>query len=169
MRLLVLAAALGVAIATALLADPGEAAGRFTLTSTAFAPNGTIPRRHTCDGSDAPVALAWSSPPAGTRAFALVVDDPDAPIGTFLHRIAWGIPGTARALVGSAPVEGTNGAGRVGWTGPCPRSGVHRYIFRLHALRSPLPLRAGAGLEAFEAAVRSRTLGTAQFVGRYGR
>jgi phosphatidylethanolamine-binding protein (PEBP) family uncharacterized protein len=95
-RLLVLAAALGLAIATAVLADPGAAAGRFTLTTTAFAPNGKIPAKHTCDGVDAPVPLAWANAPAGTKSFALIMDDPDTPIGTFLHRIAWGIPGTAK-------------------------------------------------------------------------
>lgn len=169
MRLVVLVAALGLAVATALLADTGAASGRFTLTSTAFPPNGTIPVRHTCDGAGAPVPLTWSSAPAGTASFALVVDDPDAPVGTFLHRIAWGIPRTAKALSGKAPVEGTNGAGRIGWIGPCPPSGVHRYVFRLYALRSALPLQAGADLASFEGALRGRTLAVARLVGRYGR
>lgn len=168
-RLLVLAAALALAILTAVLADDGAAAGRFTLTSPAFAPGGRIPAKHTCDGGDAVLPLAWTGAPAGTRSFALIMDDPDTPFGTFLHRIAWGIPGTAKGLPGKAPVEGVNGAGRIGWMGPCPPSGVHRYVFRLFALKSAVPLKKGASLDELEAALKSRTLGMARLVGRYGR
>jgi Raf kinase inhibitor-like YbhB/YbcL family protein len=168
-RFLVVAAALAVALATALFADAGVAAGTFRLTSPAFAAGGMIPARHTCDGAGAVVPLRWSGTPAGTRSLALIVDDPDAPIGTFLHRIAWGITGTATSLTARAPVEGANGTGRVGWLGPCPPSGTHRYVFRLYALESTLPLRSGADLAAFEAALRGRTLGVAKLVGRYRR
>jgi Raf kinase inhibitor-like YbhB/YbcL family protein len=167
MRILV-GLAVTACLAAAVAAD-GRAAGRFVLTSPAFPAGGTIPKRFTCDGANAIVPLRWSGTPAGTKSFALIVDDPDAPIGTFLHRIAWGIRGTAKGLPGKAPVEGANGASRSGWIGPCPPSGVHRYIFRLYALRSPLPLRAGADLAAFKAALKGRTLGTARLVGRYGR
>ena len=167
MRMLVALAV--TAFLAAVVAADGSAAARFVLTSPAFPAGGTIPKRFTCDGANAIVPLRWAGAPAGTKAFALIVDDPDAPIGTFLHRIAWGIRGTATSLPGKAPVEGANGAGRTGWIGPCPPSGVHRYIFRLYALRSPLQLKTGADLAAFKAALRGRTLGTARLVGRYGR
>jgi len=143
--------------------------GRFALRSPAFAPGGTIPRVYTCDGGDRIVPLRWTAPPRGTRSFALLVDDPDAPSGSFVHRLAWGIPAAARSLPGRAPREGTNGAGRLGWTGPCPPSGVHRYVFTLYALRAPLPLAAGADRAAFARALRGRVLATARLVGRYGR
>jgi Raf kinase inhibitor-like YbhB/YbcL family protein len=157
-----LAASLGLAAST--LAAP-----TFALTSPAFPGGGKIPVRFTCDGSNAIVPLRWTGAPAGTRSFAIIVDDPDAGVGTFLHRLAWGIPGTTQRLAGRAPVEGTNGAGRPGWTGPCPPSGTHRYVFRLYALKSRLPLKAGADRDAFEAALKGRVLGIARLVGRYGR
>jgi hypothetical protein len=125
--------------------------------------------RYTCDGAGAIVPLRWSTPPGGTRSFALLVDDPDAPYGTFTHRLAWAIPGTARALRGTSPREGTNGAGRIGWIGPCPPSGTHRYVFRLYALRTVLRLGQGAERADFLAALKGKVLATATLVGRYGR
>ncbi len=114
--------------------------------------------------------LTWSGAPAGTKSFALIVDDPDAPLpGGFLHRLAWGISGGAKGLPGKAPIDGANGTGAAGWIGPCPPSGNHHYIFRLYALKSPLPLKAGADRSAFDAALKGRTLGTAKLVGRYSR
>jgi len=141
----------------------------FRLTSVAFPNGGRIPRVYTCDGTSRVVPLRWTAPPSGTRSFAVAVDDPDAPSGTFVHRRAWGIPGAARALPGGAPREGLTSAGTVGWVGPCPPTGVHRYVFRVYALRTPLPLRAGASSAAFQAALRGRVLGVARLVGRYGR
>lgn len=126
---------------------------------------------HTCDGRNVSPALRWSAPPAGTRSFALLMDDPDAPGGTFTHWLAWGIPGRARSLPAGrpAPREGRNDAGRVGYLGPCPPSGVHRYVFRLYALRAPLPLRSGASKAEFLVALRGRVLASARLLGRYGR
>jgi Raf kinase inhibitor-like YbhB/YbcL family protein len=167
-RLHLITAALCITVLAALAADVA-AAGKFTLTSPAFPVGGKIPPKYTCDGADAIVPLAWSSAPAGTKSFALIVDDPDTPIGTFLHRIAWGIPGTAKALAGKAPVEGANGLGRTGWMGPCPPSGTHRYVFRLYALKSALPLKTGADLDALETALKGRTLGLAKLIGKYSR
>jgi Raf kinase inhibitor-like YbhB/YbcL family protein len=109
----------------------------FALTSDAFGHGDEIPRRHTCEGDDVSPALSWSDPPAGTGALALVVDDPDAPVGTFTHWLAANIDPEAGALAegASAPVEGRNDFGRAGWRGPCPPPGhgAHRYFFRLHA------------------------------------
>jgi Raf kinase inhibitor-like YbhB/YbcL family protein len=146
-----------------------SAAGAFKLTSPAFPVGGKIPAKYTCDGDNLIVPLAWSGAPAGTKSYALIVEDPDTPIGTFLHRIAWGIPASAKSLPGKAPTEGANGLGRTGWMGPCPPSGTHRYIFRLYALKSPLPLKTGADVDAFETAVKSRSLGMARLIGRYAR
>ncbi len=173
-RRCLLLAALG-PVAGAAVLTPGAAPSveqppaRFAVSSPAFAPGGRIPVRFTCDGANATVPLRWTAPPRGTRSFALLVEDPDAPSGTFVHRLAWAISPAARSLPGRAPREGTNDAGRLGWTGPCPPSGVHRYVFTLYALRAPLALAAGADRAAFGRALRGRVLATARLVGRYGR
>ena len=157
------------AVAGVLGASTYAASSAFTLTSPAFKPGARIPPRFTCDGENSIVPLRWTGAPAGSRSFALIVDDPDAPSGNFLHRLSWGIAGTAKMLPGTAPVEGANGSGRPGWTGPCPPSGTHRYVFRLYALKSKLPLKAGADRDAFEAALKGRVLGVAKLIGRYSR
>ena len=114
------AAAVSIAVLfpAVLAASASAAPSKFTLTSPAFAPGAKIPSRFTCDGANTIVPLRWTGAPAGTRSFALIVDDPDAPSGNFLHRLSWGIAGTATSLPGRAPLEGTNGAGQPGWTGP---------------------------------------------------
>jgi Raf kinase inhibitor-like YbhB/YbcL family protein len=162
------AIALSLLSATALAA--GGSAAPFRLSSPVFGAGGRIPKAYTCDGAGTIVPLRWSAPPAGTRSLALLVNDPDAPVaGGFTHRLAWAISATARSLRGAAPREGASGAGRVGWVGPCPPSGTHRYVFTLYALRAPLALRAGASREAFLSALRGRVLATATLTGRYSR
>ena len=158
-------------IPLALAASVFALAAGFSLSSSAFRPGGTIPRVYTCDGRNVSPPLRWTEPPAGTRSFAILMDDPDAPVGTFTHWIGWGIPAKARALrVGQrAPAEGRNDAGRIGYIGPCPPSGVHRYVFRLNALKAPLRLAPGASRAAFLRALRGRALSTATLIGRYGR
>lgn len=159
------------AVVAGALAGSAAGAGGLALRSPAFAPGGRIPVEHTCDGRDLSPPLRWTAPPAGTRSFALLMDDPDAPGRTFTHWLAWGIPARARSLPAGtrAPVEGRNDAGRIGYIGPCPPAGVHRYVFRLYALRAPLPLRRGASRAEFLAAVRGRALAVARLVGRYSR
>ncbi len=156
--------------AGALAASAAGGAG-FSLRSPAFPDGGRIPVRHTCDGRDLSPPLRWTAPPAGTRSLALLMDDPDAPGRTFTHWLAWNIPPSARALKAGArvPGEGANDAGRVGYLGPCPPAGVHRYVFRLYALRTPLRLARGASRAEFLAALRGRVLAVARLVGRYGR
>jgi Raf kinase inhibitor-like YbhB/YbcL family protein len=164
-----LAAAAVAAGVAALVAPTARAA--FTLRSPAFAPDGTIPRRYTCDGANASPPLRWVGLPRRARSMALSVVDPDAP-GGFTHWLAWGIPRSVRRLPAGARLQrvGTNNAGSVGYTGPCPPTGPpHRYVFRLYALRTPLPLRRGATRQRFEAALRGRVLRVATLVGRYGR
>ena len=146
----------------------------FRLTSTAFDDGGSIPRQFTCDGEDVSPDLSWEGAPADTAAFALIVDDPDA--RGFVHWVAYNLTpsasgGLAEGVSTSpdAPQQGTNGFGRVGWGGPCPPSGEHRYVFRLLALDAPLEVggapRASEVLEAAEGHV----LAEAQLSGSYRR
>jgi Raf kinase inhibitor-like YbhB/YbcL family protein len=145
----------------------------FLLTSTAFAAGETIPRRNTCDGEDRSPPLAWSAPPAGTGSLALVLDDPDAPGGRFVHWLAWGIPPDTDGMAEgeAAPLEGRNDFGTVGYRGPCPPRGhgPHRYRFRLHALAEALRLAPGAGVAELERAVTANLLAVAELVGTYER
>jgi Raf kinase inhibitor-like YbhB/YbcL family protein len=145
----------------------------FTLSSEAFAHGDEIPRRHTCEGEDISPALAWGGPPAGTRALALIVDDPDAPRGTFTHWVAWNIDPMVGGLAEgeSAPAEGRNDFGAAGWSGPCPPPGhgAHRYFFRLHALDAEVRLGFRAGRPELERAIAGHVLTTAELMGRYER
>ncbi len=148
------------------------------LESKAFKAGGAIPAAHTCDGSDASPDLIWSDPPEGTAVFALVCDDPDAPAGTWVHWLAWNIPAAARRLaagIQSLPElpdgtrQGSNDFRRVGYGGPCPPSGTHRYFFRLYALDRELDLPAGSAREALEQAMAGHIRDEAALMGTYRR
>jgi Raf kinase inhibitor-like YbhB/YbcL family protein len=143
------------------------------LTSAAFRHGEPIPRRHTCEGEDVSPALAWSGIPPEARSLAVIVDDPDAPGGTFTHWLAWRIDPTAGELAEgqAAPVEGGNDFGSTGYRGPCPPPGhgPHRYFFRLYALDSELELAAGAGKDEIEGALEDHVLASAELVGTYER
>jgi Raf kinase inhibitor-like YbhB/YbcL family protein len=145
----------------------------FKLRSAAFADGTVIPRRHTCEGEDVSPPLSWSDPPEGTGSLALVVDDPDAPGGTFTHWVAWDIDPAAGELGEGqpAPSEGQNDFGRVGYGGPCPPPGhgPHRYSHRLYALGEPLGVQPGADKVEVERALKGRSLGTAELMGTYER
>jgi hypothetical protein len=145
----------------------------FTLSSEAFEPGAPIPIRHTCDGEDLSPPLSWSGAPEGAASLALVCEDPDAPSGVFVHWVAWGLDPAGGSLSEgeSAPVEGGNSFGRVGWAGPCPPSGhgPHRYLFRLHALDAEPELDAGADREGLESAIQGRVLATTELMGTYER
>jgi Raf kinase inhibitor-like YbhB/YbcL family protein len=145
----------------------------FSLTSSAFAHEAAIPRRHACDGEDRSPPLWWSAPPAGTRSLVLILDDPDAPGGRFIHWLAWGITPDAGGLAEGelAPLEGRNDFGTVGYRGPCPPRGhgPHRYRFRLHAAAEDLRLAPGAGVRDLELALTAKVLAVAELVGTYGR
>ena len=146
---------------------------------SAFANGAAIPRVHTADGSDRSPALAWGEPPAGTRAFALIVDDPDAPVGTWVHWVLYDLPGGVRSLAEDQPRtpdlaggahQGRNSWGALGWNGPSPPPGrPHRYYFRLVALSAPLGLPAGATRAQVEAAMQGKLLAESLWMGTYGR
>jgi Raf kinase inhibitor-like YbhB/YbcL family protein len=145
----------------------------FTLKSPGFEQGEQIPRRNSCEGEDVSPALSWSGEPQGTRSLALIVEDPDAPVGTFTHWLGWGFdPGALGAGEGeAAPLEGRNDFGTIGYRGPCPPPGhgQHRYFFRLYALDSELDLRPGADKPELERALAGRTLAISELIGTYER
>jgi len=152
--------------------------GTFTLKSPAFAPGGAIPAVHTCDGADTSPPLEWSGAPAGTRSFALIVHDPDAPAGDWLHWVAWNIPAATRSFPAGVPTkdrladgteQGRNDFGRPGYGGPCPPGGTHHYVFSLRALDTTLTLPAKAARDAIENAMQGHILATAELTGTYQR
>ena len=146
------------------------------LTISAFADGGAIPRLHTCDGADVSPSVEWSGAPSRTRSFTLIMDDPDAPGGTWNHWLLYDLPSDIFTLAqgyqpGKTGVSGTNDFGRTGYGGPCPpRGGAHRYYFRLYALDiASLGLRAGARRRDLDRAMRGHVLGEAQYMGKYER
>jgi hypothetical protein len=155
----------------------------FRIQSPAFSHEGPIPARHTCDGDDLSPPLEWTGVPAGTRALALLVDDPDAPDPgaprrVWVHWIRYNIPAETSNLAEGAGNRAPEGGAREtltdsnarGWQGPCPPIGRHRYFFRLYALDAALPdLGAKARRADFERAIEGHVLGTAVLMGTYAR
>lgn len=149
------------------------------LTSSAFEPGATIPKKFTCDGPDVSPALNWSDPPAGTQSFALIADDPDAPVGTWVHWVLYDLPADARSLAENVPKQeqlpsgarqGRNDFRKIGYGGPCPPPGKpHRYFFKLYALDAKLNLKAGAAKAEVEKAMQEHILAQGELMGRYGR
>ncbi len=145
---------------------------QLSLISEAFEEGERIPVQYTCDGHDEAPALSWGEPPAGTRSFALVVDDPDAPNGTFRHWGAYNIPASARSLDGVPFAEVVNDFGKPGYGGPCPPPGhgVHHYRFKLLALGvDGLSLPAEAQVADLETEAAKHVVGSAQLTGIYER
>ena len=146
-----------------------------TLRSPAFGDGDTIPRVHTCDGEDVSPPLEWSGVPSDAAELALVVEDPDAPGGTFVHWVLWGLgagqPGLGRGQVPAGAREGRNDFGRIGWGGPCPPRGSdpHRYVFTLLALSDPLAVEAGAPVDTVKRATEGMVLAEGRLTARYGR
>ena len=143
------------------------------LTSPAFEHLGAIPARCTCEGEDLSPALAWTGVPTGTRSLALIVDDPDAPRGTWVHWVLWNMgPDTTEIPATSVPggaLQGTNDFGKQGYGGPCPPSGTHRYFFKLYALDISPALNAGATKAQLEEAMKGHILEKAELLGLYRR
>lgn len=141
------------------------------LTSTAFAEGETIPPRYTCDGPDVSPPLAITGIPEGTAALAVIMDDPDAPRGTWDHWVAYDVPVAAEIPEDAGPLGtmGVNTNGEARYHGPCPPPGVHRYFFRVLALDAPLGLRPGATKRQVLAALEGHVLAEATLMGRYSR
>jgi Raf kinase inhibitor-like YbhB/YbcL family protein len=143
----------------------------FTVTTPAFGNGERVPVQFTCDGNDAPPPLRVTDPPQGTRSFAIIMDDPDAPKGTFTHWLAYDIPAGGTELNATAGKTLRNSFGREGYGGPCPPPGhgSHRYFFTVYALDVASLELSGNSREDFEAALKKHTLAKAQLMGQYER
>jgi len=149
----------------------------FNLKLEDFGNGESIPRRFTCEGDDASPALAWSNEPSGTESFALIVDDPDAPAGTWNHWLLWDVPAHVHSIAegfrpGAVGSSGKNDFGKPGYGGPCPPKGhgPHRYYFTLYAVDRPaLGLPPGAKRQELDRALKNHVLAQAQYMGRYER
>ena len=147
------------------------------LVSSAFSEGGQIPPQYTCDGKDASPPLSWSGVPEGARSLALVCDDPDAS-KTWVHWVIFDLPPAAKGLpeavatraeVAGGGAQGTNDFRKVGYGGPCPPSGTHRYFFKLYALDKELKLSSKATKADLERAMKGHVLAEAALMGRYAR
>ena len=149
------------------------------LTSGSFNSGADIPKKFTCEGQDASPALAWNSAPQGTVSFALIVDDPDAPAGTWVHWIVYDLPASTQQLPeGVAKTDEVSGGGRqgindfrkTGYGGPCPPPGKpHRYFFKIYALDSMLNLKPRASKKDVEQAMKGHVLAQAELMGKFQR
>ncbi len=148
------------------------------VTSTAFDSGGTIPKKYTCDGADVSPPLAWQGAPDSTKSFAVICDDPDAPMGTWVHWVLFNLPADTVRLPENIPPDeelengarqGRNDFGRIGYGGPCPPSGTHRYFFKVYALDTKLGLAAGATKADVVKAMAGHILAEGHLVGRYSR
>ena len=155
-----------------------EATMSIQLTSDAFAHEKPIPARYACTGSDISPSLTWSEPPAGTQSFALLMDDPDAPVGTWVHWVLFNIPASSRGLPEAIPSEATlsdgsmhgrNSGGNPGYNGPCPPSGTHRYFFKLYALDEMLGLSSGANKGELLKAMQGHILAQGELMGTFSK
>jgi len=148
------------------------------ITCPSFEPGEMIPPVYTCDGKDLSPPLLWKDAPAGTKSLALISDDPDAPVGTWVHWVVWNIPATVNSLEENQPKkeslpggirQGTTDFRRIGYGGPCPPSGTHRYYFRLFALDTLLDLPGTTTKAQLEKAMKGHVLGQAELMGKYRR
>ncbi len=176
--LLALTLALSGCQGTAKPTDPGLGTQEMEIESSAFGPETVIPTKYTCDGQNISPPLSWGEPPPTTKSLTLIMDDADAPGGTFVHWVLYDLPDTTRSLPEAVPtglsnpegVQGVNGAKTVGYTGPCPPKGSsHNYIFRIYALDTTLNLDPGASKSQVDQAMVGHILAEGQLVGVYGR
>jgi len=160
-------------------AQKGARVMNFKLSSTFFVPGGMIPKQFTYDGTDLSPALEWSGAPENTKSFSLIADDPDAPVGTWVHWVLFDLPADAKELAEGVPKDeqlpngarqGRNDFRFIGYGGPCPPQGpAHRYFFKLYALNAIVNLKAGVSKEEVEKAMAGHVLGQATLMGRYQR
>lgn len=168
-----------VLVAKSMLMQPPDASRQMQLTSSAFMNMQPIPRDYSCDGKNISPPLSWKGAPTGTRSFALIIDDPDAPGGIWTHWVVYDLPGDVSELAEDAAKsqfasgstkEGLNDFKRVGYGGPCPPPGKpHRYMFKLYALDTMLGLKSGASKKEVESAMAKHILGQGQLIGTYQR
>jgi len=159
--------------------DSGTIGGKkMKVTSTAFKEEGTIPKSYTCDGPNISPPISWDSVPEGTKGLALISDDPDAPMGTWVHWVIFNIPPDNRELPENVPSQkvlpggakqGINDFRTIGYSGPCPPGGTHRYYFKLYALDTQIELEAGATKEELLKAMEGHILAEGQLMGKYSR
>jgi len=146
---------------------------KLTVTSAVFAEGAAIASKYTCDGEDVNPPLAIGATPAGTRSLAMIMDDPDAPVGTWVHWVAWDIPPQTREIpengMPAGAKQGRNDWKRNNYGGPCPPSGTHRYYFKLYALDTTLTLAPSATKADLERAMQGHVLAAGQLMGTYKR
>jgi hypothetical protein len=151
----------------------GATMSDFKLVSTAFRDNSFIPSKYTCDGSDINPPLTIGNVPAGTKSMALIADDPDAPMGTWVHWLVWNISPDIKEIKENDSLRGAafglNDFKKTSYGGPCPPSGTHRYFFKLYALDTALNLPSGAKKTDIEKAMKGHTLAQTQLIGLYKR
>lgn len=148
------------------------------LTTSAFSEGSAIPKQYSCDGEDISPPLAWQDVPAGAESFVLIADDPDAPGGTWVHWVIYDIPERARELQENYPKQevdsdgsrqGINDFKKIGYGGPCPPGGTHRYFFKLYALDTTLDAEAGLSKAEILERMENHVLDEAQLMGTYSR
>jgi Raf kinase inhibitor-like YbhB/YbcL family protein len=148
----------------------------YQLTSPVFEHKQAIPEKYTCKGKNISPELTWNNPPQGTAAYGLIVDDPDAPAGTWVHWVIYNIPGSLQGLPESVPkdkeiinigINGINSSNKYGYSGPCPPFGTHRYFFRLYALDQILDIKQGANKPELIKAMQGHILAIAELMGTF--
>ena len=148
------------------------------IVSSAFNEGELIPSKYTCDGENVSPPLAWREAPQDTKSFALIMHDPDAPVGDWVHWVVYHLPANPaeiaervppKEILGSGAMQGRNSFKKIGYGGPCPPSGTHRYYFRLYALDAALPLHSGATRADVEKAMKGHILADAALMGKYMR
>jgi Raf kinase inhibitor-like YbhB/YbcL family protein len=158
-------------------AEGGQEMG-IKIEGSAFKEGGMIPVKYTCDGEDVSPPLKWGDLPTGTRSIALISDDPDAPVGTWVHWVLYNLPPDVKALPENIPpkktlengaVHGTNDFKRLGYGGPCPPGGTHRYFFKIYALDKKIDLAPGATKAQLVNAMEGHILDSGQLMGKYKR
>ena len=155
---------------------PQTTDGSIKLTSTAFKEGEPIPRQYTCDGVNVSPSLEWSGVPKSAKTLVIFADDPDAPAGAWVHWVLYNLPADNIGMVENLPAtdelraggfQGKNDFGKIGYGGPCPPSGTHRYFFKIYALDSELPLKASATKAEVEKAMEGHVVAQGQLMGTY--
>jgi len=159
-------------------ATPKEEKVGLNASSTAFKEGEPIPKQYTCDGINISPPLEWTGVPKTAKTLAIICDDPDAPAGTWVHWVLYNLPADKIGLIENTPatealpgggMQGTNDFNKIGYGGPCPPSGTHRYYFKVYALDSELPLRPGVTKADLEKAMEGHVVTQGQLMGKYGR